>query len=258
MKRFEVLKDVYNAQQDYLASSSAKIKKIDFDNLIAQFFCPGPFFYYIIDSPSLTFEYCSPSTEEILGISIQNKSVDALLDLVHKDDFDFMLKSEKYVMEFLKYQVTPDKVLKYKIGYCIREKNKDGIYKLFLMQSIAIQTNQNGALLKVLGIHSDISHITNVNNYKLSLTGLDNEPSFLGINILNLTNSDEKTATLSLTKREIEVIRFMANGATAQEISELLFVSKETIITHKKNALKKANCKNSVQLVAYCIKNGLI
>lgn len=256
MNRFEVLKEVYSAQQNYLALSSKDIKPVDFDYLISQIFSPGPFFYYILDSPTLTFDFCSVSMPQLLGRQFDEESLNTLLERIHPDDFDFLLKCENFVAVFLKQKVSPDKIIKYKISYCVRLKVTDGTYHLFLLQNIAMQTTEDGALLKVLGIHSDISHITQTNNYKLSLTGLDGEPSYLGLDVDE--GIEVKPTVNPFSNRELEVIKLLGEGLTAKNIADQLHVSEETVKSHKKNILQKANFKNSTALVAFCVRQGLI
>ncbi len=60
-----------------------------------------------------------------------------------------------------------------------------------------------------------------------------------------------------LTPREIQVLKLLAQEFTAPEIGEKLFISPETVETHKKNMLKKLNLKNSYSLMKYAIQNGL-
>jgi DNA-binding CsgD family transcriptional regulator/PAS domain-containing protein len=258
MNRFDELKNVYQTQEGYLATSSAKIQKLNFDYLLAQFFCPSPFFYYILDSPTLTFDYCSESMSKMLGQQFDGESLNAFIEKMHPDDFEFVLKCEDYVANFLNNEVSHDKIIKYKISYCVRLKGKEGKYRLFLIQNIAIQTAEDGALLKVMGIHSDISHITETNNYKLSLTGLDDEPSFLGIDLDVTQNIEVKASANPFSKRELQIIKLLGEGLTASHIADKLHISEETVKTHKKNALKKSSSQNATSLVAYCIRQGLI
>jgi DNA-binding NarL/FixJ family response regulator len=62
----------------------------------------------------------------------------------------------------------------------------------------------------------------------------------------------------SLTKREHEIVRLVAEGLTNQEIANKLFVNIRTVETHKTNILQKLHCKNSVDLVKFAIKNNLL
>lgn len=60
-----------------------------------------------------------------------------------------------------------------------------------------------------------------------------------------------------LTKREIEVLRFIAEGLTSREIADKLFLSLNTINTHRTNIMKKLNIHDTAGLVKYAIQNGL-
>jgi DNA-binding CsgD family transcriptional regulator len=258
MNRFNILREVFSSQENYLALSSSKAQKLDFDTLIAQFFCPGPFFYYLLDSPSLTFDHCSSTMKNLLGEGEAGDSLNVLINRVHPDDFDYMLKCENYVADFLKNKVSTLKMIKYKISYCVRLETIDGSYSLFLIQNIATQITDDGALLKVMGIHSDINHITDKNNYRLSLTGLDGEPSYLGIDLNETYHTEISEGYNLFSERELQVIRLIGEGLTASKIAEELYITEETVKSHKKNALKKSNCKNSTALVAFCVREGLI
>lgn len=256
MNKSKMLHSIFNSYNNYLGDKSAPPLRVDFSAILSSFFCPGPFYYYVIDSPSLTFETVSDSAQAILGVDLKNESINTLIECMHPDDTDHVLKCEDYVANFLQNRITPEKIVKYKISYCLREKTVKGSYNLFLMQTITLATTEDGALLKVLGIHSDISHITHINNYKLSLIGLGGEPSYLAIDIDK--DKSGKPHQQMLTKREIEVIKLLSEGLIAKEIASNLFISTETVITHKKNALEKCHCKNTAELISFCIRNGLV
>lgn len=72
-------------------------------------------------------------------------------------------------------------------------------------------------------------------------------------------NSDiEISPTIILTEREFVIIKLIALEYSGKEISEKLFISTNTVETHRKNLLKKLNVKGSIGLVKYAIKNNLI
>ncbi len=61
-----------------------------------------------------------------------------------------------------------------------------------------------------------------------------------------------KTVTpmnITLTNREKEVIRFVIDGYTSNEIADKLFISTKTVNTHRSNIMKKFDVKNSIGLV---------
>jgi DNA-binding NarL/FixJ family response regulator len=61
-----------------------------------------------------------------------------------------------------------------------------------------------------------------------------------------------------LTKRELEIIRLIADGLTNNEIAARLFLSNVTVNTHRKNMLAKLQLKNTASLVKYAVENHLL
>lgn len=62
----------------------------------------------------------------------------------------------------------------------------------------------------------------------------------------------------SLTKRELEVLKLIAEEYTGPEIAAHLFISINTVETHRKNMVQKLGVKNTIGLVKYAIKHGLV
>lgn len=71
-------------------------------------------------------------------------------------------------------------------------------------------------------------------------------------------NKYNPTVSEILTEREIEVITLIALEYSGKEISEFLFISNNTVETHRKNIMKKLKAKNTISLVKYAMKNKLI
>jgi len=61
-----------------------------------------------------------------------------------------------------------------------------------------------------------------------------------------------------LTKREIEILKLVSEELSNIEISEKLFISPRTVETHKRNMISKLNVKNSIGLVRYALKHGIV
>jgi DNA-binding CsgD family transcriptional regulator len=54
----------------------------------------------------------------------------------------------------------------------------------------------------------------------------------------------------NVTKREMEILRLLAEGLCAKEIAGQLYISETTVITHKKNLKDKFKVKNTAQLIS--------
>jgi DNA-binding NarL/FixJ family response regulator len=61
-----------------------------------------------------------------------------------------------------------------------------------------------------------------------------------------------------LTKREKEVLKLIAEGFTNTQIGQQLFLSIDTIDTHRKNLYTKLGVKNTALLIRYAIENNLL
>lgn len=62
----------------------------------------------------------------------------------------------------------------------------------------------------------------------------------------------------SITSRELEILNLITNEKSGKEISEILFISTNTVETHRKNLMKKINVKSSIGLVLFATKHNLI
>jgi DNA-binding NarL/FixJ family response regulator len=63
---------------------------------------------------------------------------------------------------------------------------------------------------------------------------------------------------VQLNEREMEVLKLICDECTTQEISEKIFLSPRTVEGIRQKLLEKLNVKNTVGLVLYAFRNGLI
>jgi DNA-binding NarL/FixJ family response regulator len=66
------------------------------------------------------------------------------------------------------------------------------------------------------------------------------------------------TAAVPLTKRESQVLQYIARGFTNREIAELLYLSVRTVNTHRTNLMQKLDLHDTARLVRYAIETGLV
>ncbi|MDH3323075.1 MAG: response regulator transcription factor [Flavobacteriaceae bacterium] len=62
----------------------------------------------------------------------------------------------------------------------------------------------------------------------------------------------------SLTKREVQVLKLVAQQYSTREIGDELHISESTVETHRKNLMKKVKVKNSVGLAIFALKNEVV
>jgi DNA-binding NarL/FixJ family response regulator len=60
------------------------------------------------------------------------------------------------------------------------------------------------------------------------------------------------------SQREKEVLELLAKGYSTKDIAKELFITEKTVETHRKNMSKKANVKNTAELVAFASARGFL
>jgi DNA-binding NarL/FixJ family response regulator len=68
----------------------------------------------------------------------------------------------------------------------------------------------------------------------------------------------EKTAWDTITQREREVLKLLAEGHTNKEIAAFLNISIKTVEKHRANIMKKTDLHNASALTAFAIEKGLV
>ncbi len=76
--------------------------------------------------------------------------------------------------------------------------------------------------------------------------------------LLKLIKHKPENTGIELTKREKEVLELICKGYSNQQISIELFISQRTVERHRSSLLYKTESKNSISLVVFAIKNGLV
>ncbi|MBW8011110.1 MAG: response regulator transcription factor [Chloroflexi bacterium] len=66
----------------------------------------------------------------------------------------------------------------------------------------------------------------------------------------------EMTSKTSLSVRENEVLRLVAQGYTSKEVAEMLQLAVTSVETYRSRAMKKLGLRGRVQLVRYALKAG--
>jgi len=62
----------------------------------------------------------------------------------------------------------------------------------------------------------------------------------------------------ALSQREVEILKLVTEGYCNKDIAEKLFLSSRTIESHKNHIMKKLKLRNTIDLVRFAVKKGLI
>ncbi|WP_340201413.1 response regulator [Ascidiimonas sp. W6] len=106
-----------------------------------------------------------------------------------------------------------------------------------------VQAGAKGYLLKNSSLKDLLTAIRKVANGE----------TFYDANII-LPEQEHSHKNSILTKRQIEILKLIAQGKTNQEIADLLFIGRTTVETHRKNMISALGLKGSGELLRYAIE----
>jgi len=73
----------------------------------------------------------------------------------------------------------------------------------------------------------------------------------------NFAVANDSILLSTLSERETEILRLIAEGFSNKEIGDKLFISHRTVDTHRTNLMKKLEIRNTAGLVRFSLANGL-
>ncbi len=115
-----------------------------------------------------------------------------------------------------------------------------------------VEAGANGYILKNKGAEELIQAIEEIQS----------GGEFFGKDVTKTLISSIKNTKVSgeikITRREIEVLKLIANGDTTRTISEKLHIAPTTVETHRRNLIEKTGVTNSKGLVRFAVEHGYI
>lgn len=118
-----------------------------------------------------------------------------------------------------------------------------------------IDSGAKGYILKNIGPTELFTAITTI------LNGKSYYANDVALKLIHHTSPEDKMVKLKgvkLSKREIEVLKGIANEQSAEEIAINLNIAKRTVDSHRQNLINKLGIKNTVGLVKLAIELKLI
>lgn len=116
-----------------------------------------------------------------------------------------------------------------------------------------IDSNVDAVILKT----SDCSQLNNAINAVLEGKSYFCR-HFMHLNSRINALTDKNISQIHLSERELDVLYAIVDGNNSAEIAERLFLSVNTIESHRRRILSKLDAKNVAELVAKAIKLGIV
>jgi DNA-binding CsgD family transcriptional regulator len=218
---------------------------------------------YILDYTSKKYLYVDETCYNLLGYKpsyFMEGDLENYTSKLHPLDFE-VLNNKIFPVnfDFIK-QVPVADYPDYIFSYNHRSQNVKGEYVKVLQRHSFIPGQNNELPAGVIGVVFNISHfkaddsITHTIEKTVSCNG-----SIVNELILKKTYPVYNSSIQQkLSERELEILKHMADGFNSKQIAGKLDISINTINNHRKNMLKKMDCKTSSQLLKKIINDGIL
>ena len=208
----------------------------------------------IFDTYKRDHIFVSRGFEAQLGWSVEDieKEGHSYIDSrVHPDDLIGLLESGTYYLRLAYYEVPKNEWKNYKVISDYRVKNRDGHYVRVIEQHICLEFNKEGFVwldLSIMDLSPDQDLATPFRSRLMNFkTGelFEYKP---------ITDSNKSKTQLSA--REKEVLKLIATGMVSKQIADKLFISVNTVNTHRQNIIEKLNVSNTAEAIKYASEVG--
>lgn len=135
-------------------------------------------------------------------------------------------------------------------------KNRWGEYEHYLQRNCFL-SDQFGMPILSMGMLINITHYNSCNQVKQTVDRINTNGLLSQEPIFKKTYYLHEEDRL-FSKREKEVLLWMAEGLSSKMIADKLCVSEHTIINHRRNMHDKTHTSNAIALVSLAIKSGVI
>jgi two-component system response regulator NreC len=121
----------------------------------------------------------------------------------------------------------------------------------------ALRAGASGYMLKEAADTDLISalHVVQSGDFYLSPTA---QSVMVGDYLQRVHAGEEKDRYSTLTEREREILKLVAEGYTNNQIAERLVISPKTVDTHRTHIMDKLNLHSRAELVKYALRRGLL
>ena len=113
-----------------------------------------------------------------------------------------------------------------------------------------------------LGVHGFIEKTAGVEEMEMAIEKIGAGGNYFGPRIVEtmrelMLSGGQDDSVESLSPRECEIVKLVAEGFSSKEISNQLSVSPRTVDTHRNNIMRKLDLRNVADMTRYAIAQGL-
>jgi len=170
---------------------------------------------------------------------------------IHPDDLLGLLTSGIYYLRMAFFEVPSAEWKNYKAISDYRLKNSSGNYVRVIEQHLCLEFDKHG------NVWLDLSIMDLSPDQDISIPFRSRLMNFKTGELFEYKPEVEVKNRLSqLTTREKEVLKLVAKGMVSKQIADKLFISVNTVNTHRQNIIEKLSVNNTAEAIRYAMEVG--
>ncbi|CAN5185922.1 hypothetical protein BH09BAC1_BH09BAC1_04740 [soil metagenome] len=198
-----------------------------------------PYFVSLVHMPSILPVYLCPKALDYLGMpgfDMKQMSMSFYTKVLHPDNAPILQLGAAH------FYHKPDELFPFTCKTAIPSRGWRWIYGY----SRLLRKAETGGALYIIAILCDMQDV-----FEKQLATVKDEH-------LKILNADEMRLYMLLTTREREILGYIQEEASSEEIAKRLYLSEHTVRAHRKSLLKKLKVKSSVGLVKFAMYRTLV
>ena len=212
-------------------------------------------YLYSVDYRTGRFRYVSPGITRLLGYDVrtwQFGGPQRAFQRIHPEDQDCVRRICTEIQEELYKHPVPERTALNFVFTC-RVRHTGGHYLHLNHRLNFSKLDGHGIPEADFTVVTDVSELRAPHNCQLHVVHTrDGKTETLRTRVFTCSNG------INFSQRELEVLELVAQGRSSQEIGHHLYISYNTVCSHRKNLMKKAGVRSTVDLLRFARHRGLV
>lgn len=242
---FKVLQDTFDKVEGMASDDQLTALIEDFRHCMV---LPNQMLYLISYNPQKVL--FARNVFRFLGIPDSEFCIADAISTIHPEEQSFITEGVKTLFEWSHMHALKVKSIYSALEYRILNK----LGKVYFVQRItrAIEVDENNYPRVTMSLVTDITP-THSGSFKPKLAIFNpytHEQLYF--------KSKDMETELSLTARELEVLKCLCLGLSSKQIADKLFISRHTVDGHRRTLLEKTGLTNTTEMVSFALKYQVV
>jgi DNA-binding CsgD family transcriptional regulator len=199
---------------------------------------------YVYDHRARVMCFVSAGVERLTGLPAAEFTGERHFSLIHPDDLPVVQEATMLFNQFVSARLHAPLPADLTASVDYRLRHADGSYRRVLRHNTILEREpETGALVLVAGILTDITAHKHTLDVRFHL----NHPDFPDF----VARQPRLRSQALLTAREQQVMDLVLQGLSSRQIAQRLFMSEQTVGTHRRNARAKLHSRQPHPLLLH-------